>query len=448
MRPMAFNPQIMQAVERLNYRVTVGDIAATAGLNIDQSQAGLLALAAETNAHLQVSESGEIAYLFPPQFRSILRQKYLRLRLQAIAAQLWKGVFFLIRMAFGIFLVISILLILLSIAIIVIAMYFSSSDNSSGGSSSSSGSSHSSGGGSWGISGFFWSDLCNFFAFNASHRSTRLQEQSFHQSSEPLNFFEAIFSFLFGDGNPNANLELRRNQLVSQVIQNAGGAIAAEQVAPFLAIAPEQSTDEAYMLPVLSQLQGYPEVSPVGDIIYRFPALQISAADQPMQSLPTHLVEREWTFSRASTGQIILAIGLGSLNLGGAICLKVLLGNGAIALQLGGLVAFVASIFWVLLVYGIGFLGVPLVRYFWQQGRNQKIRARNQTYKARAIALSQPDAAIQAKLQFAKQFATREKFSADQLAYTTETDLLTQESERSAAIDAEWNRRLQSSNDL
>jgi hypothetical protein len=440
---MAFNPQIMQAVERLNYRVTVGDIATAAGLDIDQSQAGLLALAAETNAHLQVSETGEIAYLFPPQFRNILRQKYLRLRLQAIAAQLWKGIFFLIRMAFGIFLVISILLILLSIAIIVIAMFFSDSDNSSGG---SSGSSRSRGGGSWGL-GFFWSDLCNFFIFNVGDHRTRAQTQSLHQPSESLNFFEAIFSFLFGDGNPNANLELRRNQLVGQVIQNAGGAIAAEQIAPFLAIAPELSTDEAYMLPVLSRLQGYPEVSPVGDIVYRFPALQISAADQTLQSLPPHLVEREWAFSRASTGQISLAIGLGMLNLGGAICLKVLLGNGAIALQLGGLVAFVASIFWVLLTYGVGFLGVPLVRYFWQQGRNQRIRARNQTYEERAIALSQPDAALRTKLQFAQQFATKEKFSADQLAYTTETDLLTQESERSAAIDAEWNRRLQSSND-
>ncbi|MEL7330043.1 MAG: hypothetical protein AAGJ69_09410, partial [Cyanobacteria bacterium J06559_1] len=69
----------MQAVEALDYRVTVGDVAARAGLKVEVAQQGLLALASETAAHMQVSESGEIAYEFPRKFRSVLRSKYWQL---------------------------------------------------------------------------------------------------------------------------------------------------------------------------------------------------------------------------------------------------------------------------------------------------------------------------------------------------------------------------------
>jgi len=41
-----------------------------------------------------------------------------------------------------------------------------------------------------------------------------------------------IFSFLFGDGNPNANLEERRWQQIATVIRNNGGAVVAEQMLP------------------------------------------------------------------------------------------------------------------------------------------------------------------------------------------------------------------------
>ncbi len=79
---MAPNPNIMQAVEQLGYRVTVGDVTTQAGLNINLAQQGLLTLATDAGGHLQVAESGEIVYLFPKNFRAILRNKFLRLRLQ------------------------------------------------------------------------------------------------------------------------------------------------------------------------------------------------------------------------------------------------------------------------------------------------------------------------------------------------------------------------------
>ena len=123
----------MTAVEQLDYVVTVGDVASRAGLEINQTQQGLLTLASEAGGHLQVANSGEMVFEFPRQFRTILRNKFWRLRLQAWAKTLWQGIFYLIRISFGILLVLSILLMLVAIAAIVIAVNSKSDSDSDGG---------------------------------------------------------------------------------------------------------------------------------------------------------------------------------------------------------------------------------------------------------------------------------------------------------------------------
>jgi hypothetical protein len=111
----------MGAVEQLGYRVTVGDVATQAGLNVAEAGQGLLALAADAGGHLQVAESGDIVYQFPQNFRTILRNKYLQLRLQEWWQKVWGIIFYLIRISFGIFLVVSIALITVTIIIIITA---------------------------------------------------------------------------------------------------------------------------------------------------------------------------------------------------------------------------------------------------------------------------------------------------------------------------------------
>lgn len=166
-----------------------------------------------------------------------------------------------------------------------------------------------------------------------------------------------MFSFLFGDGNPNANLEERRWQEIAAVIRNHRGAVVAEQIAPYLDNLGEkyQQEYEDYMLPVLTRFNGQPEVSSEGQIVYYFPELQVRASKNYRQSIPVYLEESLWRFSAASSGQIMLSAGLGILNFVGALVLGSLLRDGTVAAQLGGLVAFVQSIYWLLLAYGTGF---------------------------------------------------------------------------------------------
>jgi hypothetical protein len=431
------SPEMMQAIERLGYRVTVGDVAAQAGLNLNLAEQGLLALASQAGGHLQVAESGDLVYLFPQDFRAILRNKYFRLRLQAWWNRVWKILFYLIRVSFGVLLLASILLIAIAIVVIITAINSSQDGDND----------QDSGGGLfqpsfWFSSDWFWIFYPNYYD---SPAQSQLQQRRSHSGeAEPMNFLESVFSFLFGDGDPNRDLEERRWQAIGRVIRNQRGAVVAEQIAPYLDEVGQGYAQEyeEYMLPVLTRFNGRPEVSPEGAIVYHFPELQTTAAQTQPKSVAAYLKEKLWQFSRASSGQLILAAALGGVNLVGALALGKLLAGGAAAAQLGGLVAFVQSIYWLLLGYGAAFLLIPLGRYFWIQWRNHKLETRNQSRQARAAALNRAGAAFQKKLAYAQQFAAETVIGQGDLVYSTDRDLVEQELERSQAIDAEWEQRL------
>lgn len=399
---MAPNPAIMQAVEQLGYRVTVGDVAGIAGLNVNLAQQGLLTLASAAGGHLQVAQSGEIVYLFPKNLRAVVRNKFLRLRLQEWGQTVWKVLFYLIRISFGIILLVSIALVAITIYIILTAA--TKDDRSDV------------------VAPHYWIGSDWFWVFYPDY-STRYQQR--RREAQQLNFFEAVFSFLFGDGNPNADLEDRRFSIIGSVIRNNRGAVIAEQIAPYLdGIGEGYAREyEDYMLPVLTRFNGQPAVSPEGQIVYHFPELQVTASKRNSTTVPDYLEELKYRFSAASEGQIMLITSLGALNFVGLLVLGRLLTDGTAAASIGG-VAFVQGIYWLLVGYGTAFLVLPLVRYFWNGWRNDKISDRNQQRQKRARLLATADPSLQQKIAYAHSFATETVIAEDDLVYTTQTDLL------------------------
>ncbi|MBE9249627.1 hypothetical protein IQ226_10705 [Dolichospermum sp. LEGE 00240] len=412
---MTPNPAIMRSVEQLGYRVTVGDVATQIGLNIAEVNQSLLALAANAGGHLQVAESGDVVYQFPRNFRDILRNKYLQIRLQEWWKKVWSVLFYLIRISFGILLVASILLITVTIIIIMTASSNRDDDDRSS---------------SRGNNFFFFPDLFWYFSPNyGDNRQARRRERG--ESSE-MNFFEAVFSFLFGDGDPNANLEERRWEEIGAVISNNQGAVVAEQVAPYLDDIGEkyQQEYEDYMLPVLVRFNGIPQVSADGQIVYYFPDLQVRASKKQRRSVSEYLHEFSWNFSAASSGKIMLSAGWGGVNFVGVLILGNLLRNGVITTKsgvFGVIVAFTQSIYGLLLAYGTGFLAIPLIRYFWIKRRNDQISTRNLQRQERARLLAGANASLQKKIAFAREFATEKVIGKEDSVYSTDTDLLEQE---------------------
>lgn len=431
---MTPDPKIVKSIEKLDYRVTVGDVAAQAGLELNFAQQGLLALASEAGGHLQVAESGDVVYLFPPNFRSILRNKHWQLRWQQTWQKIWRVLFYIIRISFGIILIASILLMLVAIIAIVIAM--NSANDEREGDNRGYGGGY---GGGFFMPHFWLGDI--FWWFDPGYNRRRLQRRR-QTSNYQMNFLESVFSFLFGDGNPNADLEEYRWQQIGSVIRHNKGAVIAEQIAPYV---DEIDRDEDYMIPVLSRFNGYPQVSPQGEIIYYFPELQVMASHR-QESISTagYLQEKLWRFSQANGSQITLAAGLGALNIIAAFVLNSLLRGGAVSAVTYGksIVLFAASIQWFLLGYGVLYLLIPLVRYFWIQGRNPQIIKRNQAREQRAIALNQADPSLHQKLTYASQFAQQKVIGDRDITYTTQDDLLDQNIKNADKIDQDWQRRI------
>jgi hypothetical protein len=134
------------------------------------------------------------------------------------------------------------------------------------------------GGGGYGYSYWWGPTPFDFFYYNpyAPYGINR------YEDPKELSFLESVFSVLFGDGNPNASIEERRSKAVAQLIRARGGAVTAEELAPYMdpdggPPTEEGLVDEGYVLPAVTRFGGVPEVTEDGDIIYTFDDLQVSA---------------------------------------------------------------------------------------------------------------------------------------------------------------------------
>ena len=421
---MKIDPQLMIAVEKLDYRVNCGDVATSAGLNLEATRSGLLALANETGGHLQVTDRGEVIYIFPPDFRQVLIRKYVRLQIQAWLDRIWAVVFYLIKISFGILLIASISVVYITILAITLATLFSNESNDYGdvGGICVLDMFNFGGNSSGGAIFYSSSNTVNSIDAKNTDRVLKLAPIRAKTQRKPLNFLEAVFSVLFGDGNPNADLEQRRWSYIGNLIHRQQGVAIGEQIAPYLDDLGKgfDREYENYMLPVLTKFNGIPEVSPTGELVYHFPDLQTTLKDAPgnFTRLPQYLRERKWKFSKASPTQIRWSIGLFAANLIGIVILSLML--------VGSSSGLISTILAILAVYGLGLITIPSSRYFWVKERDRQVRRRNLSRHQHVNLLKQSDL-IKSKLDYAKQFAKQHKITDRDIIYTTEEDALTQD---------------------
>jgi hypothetical protein len=406
------NPQLMTAVEELGYRVTCGDVVSHTGLHLEAARSGLLTLTSETGGHLQVTETGEVIYVLAPDFRQVLLRKYVGLQFKTWLDRLWLIGFYLIKISFGILLIASISVVYLAILSITFATIFSSE----GGADCDCG------------------DNCVLDIFtwggNSSTTTAPPMMTEYAETATPirpktqrkrLNFLEAVFSVLFGDGNPNADLEQRRWSYIGNLIHRQQGVAIGEQIAPYLDDL-GQGFDreyENYMLPVLTKFNGIPEVSPTGQLVYHFPDLQATLKDAPTEftRTPQSLRERKWKFSKATPTQTQLSIGLFAANL---------VGIGILGAMIGGSSGVAGGAMTILALYGSGLVIIPTCRYFWVKYQASQVENRNR-FRHQQVKLLQQEDVIQEKLDYARQFAKQYRITDRDIVYTTEEDVLDQD---------------------
>ncbi|KAL6575000.1 hypothetical protein OROMI_012285 [Orobanche minor] len=458
--PSDVRKRAVDAVDSSGRRVTIGDVASKAGLKLNEAQKALQALAADTNGFLEVSEEGDVLYVFPTDYRKKLAAKSFRMKIEPMLEKGKEAAEYLVRVSFGTALIASIVLVYTTI--IAIALSIRDSDDRD-----RRGKSHYRN-----FSGFssyisptdlFWfldqrhvmcvkrTPQC---AFDLSLDAPRYWDPYYYsrrrvrKDDGRMNFIESIFSFVFGDGDPNQGIAEERWKLVGQYITSSGGIVAAEELAPYLDLDSEEMDDDSYILPVLLLFDGQPEVDEKGNILYHFPSLQRTAAPQRSGreeyvgrnwsdwsgGVEKFFKEKKWELSKTSASERAMVIGLGGLNLFGVLILGSMLK--AMTVSQSGLISFVSDLFPLFQIYAGSFFAIPLIRWFFIQNKNAKILKRNRAREQRARALESPDPSLRQKLLSARDMAQRTFIGKDRIIYSTERDLYEQDYEA-----REWDLR-------
>ena len=504
--------KLLSAIELLGPKVTPEMVALETGLPLLTTIRQLNLVAAETNAHLEVDSNGKICYRFSPTFagsyvfdlsKNLLYANgrfavklfkiaaRIAVGLAIVAARLTFGIaWFLFRISFGVILAGSILVIVFGLLAVL--------SNGDGGGDALGGLGDIGGGGadagstasgallenSWlpGLGECFydllrcfeigaylnwWAPYSTGYSYDDSYRanhhrsiSSRTAAVATLDGTNKLNytgtgpeqhsdFLTDFFSFLFGDGEPNIDLEEKQWQLVGRVIEKNNGVVVAEQIAPYMA---KTGKSEDWMLPVLVHFNGAPDVSETGNILYIFPSFVKSTfADQHPRSvtnddaaqlqslyhshlrrqtvtaihekthLPQYLRERNPVFSLAEEHSTYFSAFLVALNLIGSFWLYGASGTMRAISGLHGLAGF-------MLGFAIVVVVIPALRAVALPIINARIDRRNEHRMNLGNALSKPNSELKSKLDDAK--LASEAVAAElhsEVVYSTENDYLEQE---------------------
>lgn len=443
--PTNLRESVTAAVEQLSYRVTVGDVAGRAGVKFEDADDALKALAYDSLAALEVSEQGDVVYNFPRNFKSAIQNRSLILSAQPALKNAWKIAKYLVRVAFGTALVSSIAIVWLAITVLLSSRGSDRDerrDNRGGGMGYYNGYSSYNGGGGGARLFFNLTDLLIYFDPNYSS----VGRQRVAQGS-PLTFIESIFSFVFGDGDPNAEFDAERWSALGQLIQDRGGVMTAEEMAPFLDPPANHKEgpypDESFVLPALIRFGGEAVVDEnTGQLIYKFPGLQATAVTQewvrgrdgrPVQvpvsgAMPYAATgevpqEKPWELTAATAGQLLGVVGLGILNVAGVVTLSGLLADpqARYALTYQGL-GWITNIMPGLQLYAATFFGIPALRIIFNLQTNNAIAQRNGARIQASNLFKRGGKWLREKLDAARSLGTRRTVRKSDAIFTTEQD--------------------------
>lgn len=402
----------IEAIKLLNRRVTPAEISATSGLPINQASFWLNKIAGETAGKLEVAADGTIFYSFSPNFtRAYLQRGFKKAAL--LAGQiLFQALYWLIRISFGVALILSLLII---VVICVLMLLAALGDN---------------GGGE--VGDFF--DL-NFLGdlfrwdYSPSHSSypnsieseRRNKYNAYVQEHSKGNFFLECFSFLFGDGAPNSNLQQIRWQQIARSIKENGGVVSTEQLAPFL---DGDRSDSGMILSALAQFNGRPEVTRSGYIVYVFPDFLFESLSPVLPDMPksNYLEEDPWKFSAFPVESQMKVLFLAGINFAGSWWLFKFIASVHMLHEL-------ALVIDVLLTYAVAFLAIPLVRSLALLVLNARIAERNNKRRKSWELVCQPRGDVFEEIEEAREVRRHEieKLTADRtIIFSSDQDSIEQ----------------------
>ncbi len=268
---------ILGAFKKNRGESTVADLVAFTGLPKYQVETELPAVADEYSGRLKVTESGEILYSFPRGYASRYRGFIPGLK------RFWKGfkkgLAAVLSLLFKIWIMVMLIgYFALFVALVVVALVASIAGTFAGGKDSKS-SGRSGGIGGLGLAMrlvelfvriWFYNEMFN--GSSSSRGSFNLRARSKEQR-RPLH--KAIFSFVFGEPDPNAEHDAVQKQVFVSLARQKKGIVLLEDFMSLTGLPPADA--ELAISSYLYEFEGSAEVSPSGTVYYHFPSLLKSA---------------------------------------------------------------------------------------------------------------------------------------------------------------------------
>ncbi|HIA52258.1 MAG TPA: hypothetical protein EYN91_09260 [Candidatus Melainabacteria bacterium] len=398
---MSNRSKIIHAINDLGKRVTVADVVAKTGMPLSDVSSELNLIASDTDANLEVAQDGEIYYCFGEHYS----YTYFRHGINRVLNQIGSGTFkvatFLFRLSFGLTLLFS-LICLFGIALIIQTLL-----------AGVSGSTES-------VSGM-WRDFFGLVQRLALKDLVHWGREKLKPGSTSggarQGFLLDCFSFLFGEGDPNKDLEQEKWKLLAQVIRLNEGVVLPEHLSPYTGEEPE---DEQTLFAILAKFNGMPQVTSTGSIVYVFPDMQKRSEVTSYALLPPLLEHKTWTFSNLKKEELKKVMGMGALNFIMALTACIFLVRPAHLNSAGYFFLF-------LCFYALLFLTIPALRLLYTFEKNRMVKKKNQRIREFENALGNPTPELSHRLEEAEEMRATLNVNGDtSIVYSTKANYLEQ----------------------
>jgi hypothetical protein len=249
---------------------TTADLVALTGLPKAQVEAEVKAVSDEYGARLRVTESGEILYSFPSGMRSRYRgfgPSFLRgwKAFRGVAAKVAAFLFkiWIVVMLVGYF--------VLFVALAVLALLASVAVSMSGNSRDSRSSSRGGGLGGLFIAGRLLETIFRIWFYSELFMTSEQRSARRGRQRERRPLYKAIYSFIFGDGDPDAGWDAMEKKAFVAFVQANKGIVTMPEFMAITGLPPLEAEDRVNRY--LYEFEGSPEVTEGGTIYYSFPDL-------------------------------------------------------------------------------------------------------------------------------------------------------------------------------
>jgi len=379
--------KIVTSLKRRKKGATAADICAVTALPLSAVNELLPKAADEYSGHLRVTESGEILYYFPNGFTS--RYRGLGVALKKAAKNIFSGFKTACAFLFKIWIVVMLVGYFLFFIALALASVFLSVAGKSGGKGGRRG------GGSINLSLFNLIWRIWFYSEMTGPKSV-YSRGNFNKNKDTRPLHKAVFSFVFGEDDPNKNWESQEYKAIISYIQANRGVIS---LAEYMAFTGSNSQEaETDILSFCSKFEGSPEATEEGTIVYRFDKLLLNSDTEKISGLipPVESLKKFSDNKKSTNGWFAVINGVNlifssyflyhSINTGQLLSEIQYKSASSLYSYTHYFLSYIASepqniigmaLGFIPLIFSILFWIIPIVRFFTEKKENNKIKLKN-----------------------------------------------------------------------